>query len=82
MTGTIVKGLYPLYYHARDQGQAGEQGMDPSETEQYYATVGFTNRVGFGEQPALLVIACNHGCTDPTMSPIGVAMVEDVLAVL
>ncbi|MDH3598572.1 MAG: isochorismatase family protein [Candidatus Tectomicrobia bacterium] len=53
--------------------------MELSEAEQYYANIGFADRVGFGERPALLIIDCNHGCADPSISPIGIAM-DDELA--
>lgn len=55
--------------------------MDLSEAEQYYSNVGFANRVGFGEKPALLVIDCNHGCADPTISPIGIAMEDEIVQI-
>jgi maleamate amidohydrolase len=52
--------------------------MDLSEAEQYYARIGFAARVGFGQQPALLIIDCNHGCADPSVSRIGIAMEEEI----
>ncbi len=48
--------------------------MDLSEAEQYYGNIGFADRVGFGRHPALLIIDCNHGCADPSISPIGIPM--------
>ena len=52
--------------------------MDMTDAEQYYNNIGFANRVGFGDKPALLVIDCNHGCADPSISPIGIAMDEEI----
>jgi nicotinamidase-related amidase len=52
--------------------------MDLSEAAQYYANIGFADRVGFGERPALLIIDCNHGCADPAISPIGIAMDDEI----
>lgn len=52
--------------------------MELSEAEQYYANIGFADRVGFGERPALLIIDCNHGCADPSISPIGIAMDDEI----
>ena len=52
--------------------------MDLHEAEAYYTNIGFGERVGFGTRPALLVIDCNHGCADPTISPIGIAMEEEI----
>ncbi len=52
--------------------------MDLSEAENYYTNIGFATRVGFGDKPALLVIDCNHGCADPTRSPIGIAMADEI----
>ncbi len=48
--------------------------MDLSEAAQYYDNIGFADRVGFGRHPALLIIDCNHGCADPSISPIGIPM--------
>jgi maleamate amidohydrolase len=44
------------------------------EARKFYAQIGFSARVGFGARPALLVIDCNHGCADPSVSPMGIAM--------
>jgi nicotinamidase-related amidase len=52
--------------------------MDLAEAEQYYTNIGFAARVGFGRAPALLIIDCNHGCADPTISSIGIAMAEEI----
>jgi nicotinamidase-related amidase len=52
--------------------------MELHEAEAYYTNIGFAERVGFGTRPALLVIDCNHGCADPTISPIGIAMEEEI----
>ena len=49
--------------------------MDLQEAESYYASIGFSRRTGFGERPALLVIDCNHGCSDPAVSSMAIAMV-------
>ena len=48
--------------------------MDLSDAEHYYGDIGFADRVGFGQHPALLIIDCNHGCADPAILPIGIAM--------
>ena len=53
--------------------------MDPmtaalEEARKFYARIGFSARVGFGARPAVLVIDCNHGCADPSVSPMGIAM--------
>ncbi len=55
--------------------------MDLAEAEQYYDNIGFAARVGFGQAPALLIIDCNHGCADPSVSPIGVAMPEEIVQI-
>ena len=52
--------------------------MDLKEAETYYASIGFSRRTGFGERPALLVIDCNHGCSDPAVSPMAIAMDEEI----
>lgn len=52
--------------------------MDLSQAQAYYNHIGFANRVGFGEKPALLIIDCNHGCADPAISPIGIEMSEEI----
>jgi maleamate amidohydrolase len=44
------------------------------EARKFYAQIGFSARVGFGARPALLVIDCNHGCADPSVSPMGISM--------
>lgn len=54
------------------------QGFDLKEAERYYQGIGFSRRVGFGDSPALLIIDCNHGCSDPAISPIGIAMDEEI----
>jgi maleamate amidohydrolase len=43
-----------------------------------YAQIGFSRRTGFGERPALLVVDMNHGCADPSVSPIAIAMDEEI----
>jgi hypothetical protein len=48
--------------------------MELTEAENYYTNIGFAGRVGFGHQPALLIIDCNYGCANPAVSPIGIAM--------
>jgi nicotinamidase-related amidase len=48
--------------------------MDLSEAEKLYTGIGFSGRSGFGERPALLSIDCNHGCSDPSVSPIAISM--------
>ena len=52
--------------------------MDLSQAEDYYHRIGFANRIGFGAKPALLIIDCNHGCADPSISPIGIEMSEEI----
>ena len=52
--------------------------MDLREAERYYASIGFSRRTGFGERPALLVIDCNHGCSDPAVSSMAIAMDEEI----
>ncbi len=52
--------------------------MDLDQAEDYYNHIGFANRVGFGTKPALLIIDCNHGCADPSISPIGIKMSEEI----
>ena len=52
--------------------------MDLKEAEHYYASIGFSRRTGFGERPALLVIDCNHGCSDPAVSSMAIAMDEEI----
>jgi nicotinamidase-related amidase len=49
-----------------------------AEAEKFYATIGFGARVGFGRRPALLIIDCNHGCADPSVSPMGIAMDTEI----
>jgi len=44
------------------------------EARKFYAKIGFSARTGFGARPAVLVIDCNHGCADPSVSPMGIAM--------
>jgi maleamate amidohydrolase len=48
--------------------------MDLSEAEKYYTSIGFSRRTGFGERPALLSIDCIHGCSDPSVSSMAIAM--------
>jgi maleamate amidohydrolase len=45
-----------------------------SEAQKLYGQIGFSRRVGFGQRPALLVIDCIHGCSDPAISPLGIPM--------
>jgi nicotinamidase-related amidase len=52
--------------------------MNLEDAERYYQDIGFSRRVGFGERPALLIIDCNHGCADPAVSPIGIAMDAEI----
>lgn len=49
-----------------------------AEAEKFYATIGFGARVGFGRRPGLLIIDCNHGCADPSVSPMGIAMDAEI----
>jgi maleamate amidohydrolase len=51
---------------------------DLSQAQQYYNRIGFSARGGFGDQPALVIIDCNHGCADPAVSPVGIAMEEEI----
>ena len=39
--------------------------------DELYKRIGFGQRVGFGERPALILIDFCYGCTDPEASPIG-----------
>lgn len=52
--------------------------MDLKEAESYYASIGFSRRTGFGERPALLIIDCNHGCSDPAVSPMAISMEAEI----
>lgn len=52
--------------------------MDVRDAEEYYRRIGFSRRIGLGERPALLIVDCNHGCADPTVSPIGIAMEAEI----
>lgn len=52
--------------------------MDLKEAEGYYASIGFSRRTGFGERPALLIIDCNHGCSDPAVSPMAISMDAEI----
>ena len=52
--------------------------MDVRAAEEYYRRIGFSRRIGLGERPALLIVDCNHGCADPTVSPIGIAMEAEI----
>jgi len=52
--------------------------MDLNEAERYYASIGFSRRTGFGERPALLVIDCTHGCSDPSVSSMAIAMDDEI----
>jgi hypothetical protein len=52
--------------------------VDLREAESYYASIGFSRRAGFRERPALLVIDCNHGRSDPAVSPMAIAMDEEI----
>lgn len=52
--------------------------MELSEAHEYYARIGFSGRVGFGQKPALLIIDCNHGCANPAISPIGIPMDDEI----
>jgi maleamate amidohydrolase len=45
-----------------------------TQAEGFYAKLGFSRRVGFGQRPALLVIDCIHGCSDPAVSSMGIPM--------
>ena len=51
--------------------------MELTEAENYYANIGFAGRVGFGHS-RLLIIDCNYGCASPAVSPIGIAMDEEI----
>jgi maleamate amidohydrolase len=44
------------------------------EAQNFYGQIGFSRRVGFGQRPALLIIDCIHGCSDPAISPLGIPM--------
>jgi nicotinamidase-related amidase len=48
------------------------------EAERFYATIGFGARTGFGRRPALLIIDCNHGCGDPSVSPMAISMDAEI----
>ena len=48
------------------------------EAQKLYATLGFGARTGFGRRPALLIIDCNHGCADPSVSPMAIAMDAEI----
>jgi nicotinamidase-related amidase len=48
------------------------------EAEKFYATLGFGARTGFGRRPALLIIDCNHGCADPSVAPMAIAMDAEI----
>jgi maleamate amidohydrolase len=52
--------------------------VDLSDASAYYQRIGFAGRVGFGRKPALVVIDCNHACANPALSPIGIAMDEEI----
>jgi maleamate amidohydrolase len=52
--------------------------MDLNEAEKYYSSIGFSRRTGFGERPALLIIDCNHGCSDPAVSPMAISMDAEI----
>src|SRR5262249_44059960 len=52
--------------------------MDLKDAEKYYASIGFSRRTGFGERPALLIIDCNHGCSDPAVSPMAISMDAEI----
>ncbi len=52
--------------------------MDLKEAEKYYSSIGFSQRTGFGERPALLIIDCNHGCSDPAVSPMAISMDAEI----
>ena len=52
--------------------------MDVRDAEEYYRRIGCSRRIGLGERPALLIVDCNHGCADPTVSPIGIAMEAEI----
>ena len=49
-----------------------------AEAEKFYEAIGFGARVGFGRSPALLIIDCNHGCADSSVSPMGIAMDAEI----
>jgi maleamate amidohydrolase len=48
------------------------------EAEKFYATLGFGARTGFGRRPALLIIDCNHGCADPSVSAMAISMDAEI----
>jgi nicotinamidase-related amidase len=48
------------------------------EAEKFYATLGFGARTGFGRRPALLIIDCNHGCADPSVASMAIAMDAEI----
>jgi hypothetical protein len=52
--------------------------MHLSDAEEYYQRIGFSQRVGLGSHPALLVVDMNHGCADPAVSPLGIPMEAEI----
>jgi maleamate amidohydrolase len=52
--------------------------MDLREAEKYYSSIGFSHRTGFGDRPALLIIDCNHGCSDPAVSSMAISMDAEI----
>jgi maleamate amidohydrolase len=52
--------------------------MELDAGRSFYAELGFSRRTGFGERPALLVVDMSHGCADPSVSPIAIAMDEQI----
>jgi nicotinamidase-related amidase len=56
-------------------------GADLPGAGAYYARIGFAGRVGFGRRPAVVVIDCIHACANPALSPIGIAMDEELRSI-
>ena len=54
---------------------------DLSGAGAYYTRIGFAGRVGFGRRPAVVVIDCIHACANPALSPIGIAMDEELRSI-
>ena len=48
------------------------------EEQRAYRAAGFGNPSGIGERPALLIIDCNHGCSDPAVSSMAISMDAEI----
>ena len=55
--------------------------MSLDEGRAFYERIGFSARSGFGARPALLVVDMSHGCADPAVSPIAIAMDAEIAAI-